>query len=302
MNTSILKYGPLLFIISLFAITLHPHPATAWEQTMTCNNRDIQCLPELSPLPVQWMKNCAPIHLNEEGYSKIPMTELQSAVEQSIEEWNKPQCAYFKLIYSGLTDENRVGYNPYIKNNGNILVFREEQWENSRTMMALTTVTQNAKTGELLDADIEFNATVYQFTNTENPKGTVDFKNTLTHELGHVIGIAHSDVVESTMFGYADKGENHKSTLHDDDIEAICNIYPMTEENKNKTCKLKPDFYEKPDLPMNQPPPDDACTIKYPNTKPKNPPFLLILTLITGLAIRQLRTEKKTKSGLKPKP
>ena len=53
-----------------------------------------------------------------------------------------------------------------------------------------------------------------------------DVQNTVTHELGHAIGLAHSPVVEATMYyQQTSSGEITKRDLAADDIDAICTLY-----------------------------------------------------------------------------
>jgi hypothetical protein len=52
----------------------------------------------------------------------------------------------------------------------------------------------------------------------------------VAHEIGHVLGLGHSDAGETgdrpTMYGYLVPGMD---TLHEDDREAVCYVYPATE-------------------------------------------------------------------------
>jgi len=54
----------------------------------------------------------------------------------------------------------------------------------------------------------------------------VDLENVMTHELGHYLGLAHSTVLDATMFASAEAGETIKRDLDPDDIEGLCTIYP----------------------------------------------------------------------------
>ena len=62
--------------------------------------------------------------------------------------------------------------------------------------IAITTVTSNSNTGEILDADMEINAVDKSFTDVimdPEPRPGIevhDLQNTLTHEFGHLIGLA----------------------------------------------------------------------------------------------------------------
>ena len=81
-------------------------------------------------------------------------------------------------------------------------------------------------TGRIYDADIEFNDEFFAFvTDNPTPGLSVDIRNTLTHEVGHFIGLDHSSLPDSTMYGAAAVGELHKRDLHPDDREGLCSIY-----------------------------------------------------------------------------
>jgi hypothetical protein len=122
-------------------------------------------------------------------------------------------------------------------------------------VIALTTVSYDNGSGEIVDADIELNAWTgagssppgYYFTCVDPPAPTcgapgdtgcisMDVQNTVTHEAGHVLGLGHSlsqycppNVTvanEATMCATASLGETAKRTLAPDDVAGICAIYP----------------------------------------------------------------------------
>ncbi len=131
-------------------------------------------------------------------------------------------------------------------------------WSHSPTAIAITTTTFFTATGKLVDADIELNEARYLFTTGDGPvceqgpalatcssdadcgadescmmercrtRGCVhtDISNTVTHEVGHVIGLDHSPIPEATMYASAGVGETSKRSLHDNDIQGLCDIYP----------------------------------------------------------------------------
>jgi len=112
--------------------------------------------------------------------------------------------------------------------NGNhvIVVQKASEWSHGAGVIALTTVgaDQDAQIG---DADIELNDAAYIYTNSDLPPATiVDVSNTLTHEIGHFIGLDHSAVAGATMAPNAPPGELGKRTLATDDLDGLCAIYP----------------------------------------------------------------------------
>jgi hypothetical protein len=108
-------------------------------------------------------------------------------------------------------------------------------------VIATTTTTSNKFTGQINDTDIEINDSVgsdgtkFTFTAVDgspcsDPNQTgcvrIDVQNTITHEAGHTLGLDHTLDPNATMYATAPEGETSKRVLGNDDIQAICDIYP----------------------------------------------------------------------------
>jgi len=92
------------------------------------------------------------------------------------------------------------------------MLFRRDQWCNATetpgtctydlSALALTTVFARKQTGEILDADIEVNATTFLWADldlgTQASADLYDLQNALTHELGHFIGLDHPCLLASS--------------------------------------------------------------------------------------------------------
>lgn len=103
-------------------------------------------------------------------------------------------------------------------------------WPYSDAALAATIVTVNAKTHEIVDADIAFNASNNQFgvLDETDSRQVNDVQNTLTHELGHAMGLLHN-AKDATVVMYpsAPLGEVSKRTLADDDAQALEALYAV---------------------------------------------------------------------------
>lgn len=256
-------------------LLLLPLPVYGWEQTMTCGV-EYACYEGQEPLPTSWSSPCIGFHLNENGTTAMPFTDVESIVKKSIEAWIQPDKSSLYPYYSGKTNEDRVGFNPYIDENANIIVFRDNgTWNESHAMMALTTVTHRNSTGEIYDADIEINSSDYVYGIYEKDGGdVVDFQNVLTHELGHVYGLSHSTNISATMFPYSSTGETELRDLSRDDIEAISTIYPL--EASSEECHIDEYYFTKPPYEMDEKPSSSSCSLNGEGSRPS----LIVIILL----------------------
>lgn len=226
-------------------------PAAAYVRTRTNAGAGV---------PIAWDRRCIPFHINERGNGKQAFTQLETAIRRSFASWQNVTCSDLELHYQGTTNAEQVGYDPKGKNI-NMVVFRgeipcddgavcplgecddkagacaddENGWKHQAKIIALTTVTFCSeesgapcdRQGKILDADIEMNGEDFSFTTSPLPGRVLyDIQNTVTHEVGHFLGLDHSQDPTSTMYATAPAGERSKQTLSQDDIDGLCEIAP----------------------------------------------------------------------------
>lgn len=119
-----------------------------------------------------------------------------------------------------------VGYDlkSGARNRSEIVV--PEEWDYDERAIAVTVVTIDTRTHTVIDADIAFNAVHRKFgiLPPQSRAGGVldDVQNTLTHELGHALGLGHNpESPESIMYPSALRGEVTKRTLSPDDVAGL---------------------------------------------------------------------------------
>jgi Matrixin len=93
-------------------------------------------------------------------------------------------------------------------------------------LLAKTHLSYRVDDGSILEADVVVNAVEFRWTLTRD--GCVDqydLEGSLSHEFGHVLGLAHSADEEATMFATGHECETIKRDLNEDDGAAIDYLY-----------------------------------------------------------------------------
>ena len=201
------------------------------------------------------------VYAGEPG-PQLTSDELVRAVSGAAAPWSQPQltCTSVAITVEGVPEATA----PVKRDGVNRVVFRRKEWcPDPRgpkepcylpQVLALTTDQVDQKTGRILEADIEVNAVNHVWSDlvVHPGAGAFDLQNALTHEVGHVIGFAHSchlmttepemvddqgrpvvlcseagpDALTSTMVADIREGDLERRTLTDDDQRGVCEVYP----------------------------------------------------------------------------
>lgn len=101
-------------------------------------------------------------------------------------------------------------------------------WTFDANAIAVTLVTIDSGSHEILDADIAFNVSnhLFRMLSSGSANGD-DIQNTITHEFGHALGLAHNPSDPAVvMYPWARPGELSKRVLSGDDRAGIGELYP----------------------------------------------------------------------------
>lgn len=209
-------------------------------------------------------------NVDSAGSQRTPADTELAAIDASWASWQaaSTECSDFQFIRGPQIQGAQVGY---LKEgaNTNVMVFRELAcrevvppvdpcfddgtcanrygcWDYPDFTIGLTTTTFSFRNGNILDADVELNASThlegdyFLFTTVGSPPCpqdqpapncvATDIQNTLTHEIGHVLGFDHVAPEDprtySTMEASAEVGEIKKRILDPGTRRGFCDSYP----------------------------------------------------------------------------
>ena len=213
--------------------------------------------------PLYWdQTNCIEVVPNAAGSDDMAPYDAFVAIDEAAENWNggTAECSFMTLV-AGEPSAGAVAETDPDGPNRNVIVWLEDSWPAAYpgTAAAITTLrfvddADSAEDGRIIDADIELNGASVRFGICQDEDcDRMDLENTLTHELGHLLGMDHTcgdplgqdpplddhgqpvpscigslpaEIAEATMFPIARPGDIFMRSPSQDDIDAICETYP----------------------------------------------------------------------------
>ncbi|MBN8617083.1 MAG: matrixin family metalloprotease [Deltaproteobacteria bacterium] len=212
----------LLVPALLVPALLSPAPAAAYRRST------VDDIPD--GIPLYWATPRVEVRLAAGTVPGVPAEDAVLAFQRSLRTWSLAGgCTSVTLVDGGEVSGLSTNLGRTTPDMENRVVFRDADWppELGPETLALTSAVYRRTSGQIIDADIDVNAVDHVWSAGAAPvTGHDDVENTLTHELGHALGFAHSDVADATMYASADLEETRKRDLAEDDIIAICDVYP----------------------------------------------------------------------------
>jgi hypothetical protein len=243
--------APILLLAALV-----DHEARAYCFTTTCSGVDA-CDDVAIPgcTPTLWASRCVGFTVNDRTQGGLAPESIEEIAKRAFGRWRGADCGDglppgLHVEFMGVVSCATTEYN-FDAGNANVIMTTEQPGAGiSGHTFALTTTSFNPDTGELLNADIELNVRDHAFTVGDGVVD-VDLEAVLVHEIGHFLGIAHSQEVDATMFPFYEPGTTEIRSLTKDDETAICLLYPPSPDI-DATCNPLPKHGFSPECRVDQ--------------------------------------------------
>jgi hypothetical protein len=103
-------------------------------------------------------------------------------------------------------------------------IWMDEDWPYDEDKIAVSDVWAD-EDGEIVAFDIHVNGQVSWA--TDGRPDAFDLQAALVHEIGHVLGLEHSEVPSAAMFPSIERGATWRRSLDQDDVEAVQELYGL---------------------------------------------------------------------------
>ena len=176
-----------------------------------------------------WNTNELTFTVNYSGCS-VSQTVLNGAIDDAIGLWNSVESSHIKLKRGGATSTSPASAWALINSDGPSIVcdtsFGSTTSQNANAVVGLAR--NGTINGRIAVANIVMNSQAGGSANINNVS-SIQLSIAIAHEMGHVLGLGHSDIPAALM--YYSLGSKNQLELNQDDIDGITFLYGQDASN-----------------------------------------------------------------------
>ncbi|HET6147887.1 MAG TPA: hypothetical protein VFH68_10175 [Polyangia bacterium] len=271
-------------------------------------------------VPIRWGRSCIAVQAHLDDLPGLSQEQMRAAVQGATRAWSAAanSCTNLELVVSF-----SAGAGPLPGSDGvSVMGARREGWCpvgtdpppatgapaicNPPSALAATSVFASP-TGDIRDSDTELNTLTVDWAALDEagqPSDRHDLQSALTHEVGHLLGLAHrcysgvgqratddlgvpvpncygapQEILDDTMFPTIEPGDISRRVLSPEAVRALCALYPAP-----------PGYLAPADPPTTCAAPQGGCALS-PIGQPDPAALLALSVLLLALARRSRSPE-----------
>ncbi|MBF0361400.1 MAG: matrixin family metalloprotease [Oligoflexia bacterium] len=172
----------------------------------------------LSGTPIYWRNKSINLYVDSTNSYNISSDAIMGIVERAAREWSGKSEININ-VYKNTAVNSSGSYG----NNKRSDIYFGKSATFSRGVLGVTSVSYIENSGEISEADISLNQALLFGRINVNSLYPPTLADVVTHEMGHVVGLDHSQIKDSSMLYMAFVGQH---TLDTDDTLGIFNVAP----------------------------------------------------------------------------
>lgn len=202
-------------------IALLASPAQAWETLTNTSGSEIR-----------WVVMPIEFGINPHNDAGLDEAGVEAAIRRASSVWGDVPGSEIGFQV-GETEVAETAHD------GQAAVYFQSAWEHDPDLLALTS-NWSTPEGQIVSFDVAVNTADHTWS-LSGEEGHADLQNTMAHEFGHVLGLAHElEEAEATMWSSSPSGELKKRDLHVLDELGAAYLYPPIEREEPYGCATAP--------------------------------------------------------------
>lgn len=239
----------LVMTTSSFASAYCQKSTCREEKGDVCDHDENDCIS--SGVGVEWPAPTYPVlpfHFHAEGSRQFKSDDrMRAVVRRAFHAWTEVSCDEGRTSLAFQegpdVDVELVVGKPAPRNFA--IYFRDDSWRDDKSTLAVTRVDTLDYSGNVTGASIEVNTAEKEFRLSASDPGEYDLQAVITHEVGHYIGLDHSNAPGSIMSArYCEdqrpcpKDVESLRALGADDRAAVCRLFPPGATKEATGCTV----------------------------------------------------------------